>query len=173
MEITEDRPMSYTAADGARIELRVAGPERVFTLTVSGERMLTTLNEDYARTMARREAEAHNARMASQPAPAQMASPLPVNEQRSSGLAGGGAAANAMSWPMARIMSEALDWWAGTVRRGRHCPETATTGLRNMRAMARRGWLELDHPIRPTLGTVTDAGRRALAAELARTGGAR
>lgn len=60
--IIEGRPMTYTAADGARIELAVAGLERIFTLTVSGVRVLTTQNEEYARTTARSEAQAHNAR---------------------------------------------------------------------------------------------------------------
>lgn len=105
------------------------------------------------------------------PAP-QMASPLPAAERCTSGLATG-ATLTMPTEPQARIMSEAADWWAGTVRRGRHCPETATTGLRNMRAMARRGWLELDDPIRPTYGTLTDAGRRALARYNAATAGAR
>lgn len=166
MEITESRPMTYTAHDGARIELRVAGPERVFTLTVSGERLLTTLNEDYARTMARREAETHNARAAIDPGTPQITSPLAEDEQQRSGLAGGGPAANAMSAPvLARLRVATLG--SGRLYRGR------MTNLRMLKAMARRGWLELDHPIRPTLGMVTDAGRRALAAELARTGGAR
>lgn len=62
MTITEGQPMTYTAADGARIELAVAGLERIFTLTVNGERMLTTQNEEYARTSARSAAQAHNAR---------------------------------------------------------------------------------------------------------------
>lgn len=61
-EIIEGRPLTYRAADGALIEVAVAGLERVFTLTVNHERLLTTTNEEYARTMARTESLAHNAR---------------------------------------------------------------------------------------------------------------
>lgn len=32
-----------------------------------------------------------------------------------------------------------------------------------LRSLARRGWVELNHPIRPSYGTLTDSGRRALA----------
>lgn len=61
-EITEDRPLSYTAHDGAVIVLSVAGPERLFTLTVSGLRVITSPKEDDIRALARHTAEVRNER---------------------------------------------------------------------------------------------------------------
>lgn len=228
IEITEDKPLSYTAHDGAVIVVSVAGPiESVYTLTVNGQRELTHRNEDFVRSVARNIAEVRNARWAEAmkaatgtsvliddiaPLPAlgsltaepektiaemtpqerdatvrravatfqdeldalppRMASPLPVDEQRCSGLAGGGAAANAMSEPARRKLIIARDNLIrpGRIARGGHEWEA---NVRMLRALARRGWLTLDNPIQPRYGDLTDAGRKALARELASMGGAR
>lgn len=62
MTIIEGQPIIYRAHDGALIELAVAGRDRVFTLTINGERQLTTHNEEYARAQARNASVEHNAR---------------------------------------------------------------------------------------------------------------
>lgn len=78
--------------------------------------------------------------------------------------------------PQARCLSWAdrNGQWAegvrGTVRRGFASIAGNTAPMPVLVAMARRGWLELDHPIRPTQGTITDAGRRAVTAYVAKNG---
>lgn len=238
IEITEGQPLSYTTHDGTVIIVSVAGPvERIFTLTINGQRALTHRNEAFVRSVARNVAEAHNARVAPQVTdmdgasiavgddvclttaaptpgrpwrvveifhlqpsgapclrlvrasaargavagphevrmtappsmarkvpPARIESPLPAAERQSSGLAGGGAAANAMSAPVRDMLVRASENAAGEVWRGRG---RGTYPLPMLRAAARRGWLELNHPARPAWATLTDAGRKALARELA------
>jgi hypothetical protein len=71
-----------------------------------------------------------------------------------------------------------LQWSAGgtgylgarPVRRGRASVTGATAPLDVLIAMSRRGWMTLDHPIRPMAGDITDAGRRALATYIAKHG---
>ncbi len=104
-------------------------------------------------------------------APAQMASPLPAELQvRSSRpLADGGGSADIPTLPQARCLS-----WAATfareVRRGNASVDGRTAPMPVLVAMARRGWLDLDHSIRPTYGEITATGRRALAAYVAKHG---
>lgn len=199
IEITEDRPMVYPAHDGVLIVVSVAGPvEKVYTLTVGGERRLSDTSEDYVRYVARAEAAARNERYAAnlvatgpgtvtatgaakldarfgprwrESASVQIASPLAEGERQSSGLVGGGAAANRMSEAVRERLRVAVKWTPEGQPVVIH--RCGRTNVRMLKAMARRGWLELDNKVRPSYGTVTDAGRRALAAELARTGGAR
>lgn len=57
--------------------------------------------------------------------------------------------------------------WRGPADERRHATLTM------LKAMARRGWLELDNAVRPTHGTMTDNGRRALERWQAAQGGAR
>lgn len=194
IEITEDRPLSYTCHDGTVIVVSVAGPvEPVYTLTVGGERIDSSASEAWIRFQARGHAESHNARAARPdasvpeidgytPEPVdldelraeltatQMTSPLVEGERQFSGLAGGGAAANAMSAPVRDMLATAARHPQGEIWRG---GGRGAFRLPMLRAAARRGWLALNHPIRPAYATITDAGRRALAAEIARTGGAR
>lgn len=103
------------------------------------------------------------------PAPAQIESPLPAAERQSSGLAGGGAAANAMSAPVRAMLASCRR--RRSIERGRLAD--GNYPIRMLKAAARRGWLALDDQIRPTFGTLTDAGRKALARELTSIGGAR
>jgi hypothetical protein len=101
------------------------------------------------------------------PAPAQIESPLPAAERRCSGLARG-ATLTMPTEPQARVMAITVKWTREgaplQIFRSKRCD------LRMLRALARRGWLELNHPIRPTYGTLTDAGRKALAAYEAKYG---
>jgi hypothetical protein len=169
IEITEDRPLSYTAHDGAVVVVSVAGPvERVFTLTINGDRITSSRDESHVRTLARGWAEAHNARAA---APVQIESPLPAVERQSSGLAGGGAAANAMSAPVRDMLAVAAGARNGTIFRGarEHGDYTFTM----MRAAIRRGWLDAGGTVMFRSARITPLGRKALARELASVGGAR
>lgn len=185
IEITEDRPLSYTCHDGTLIVVSVAGPvEKIYTLTVGGERILSNTSEELVRATARAHAEIRNARWNEAmrqadasvtidhvaPAP-QIASPLIESERQCSGLAGGGGAANKMSTAVRERLRLAVKWTPEGQPVVIH--RCGRTNGRMLKAMARRGWLELDSKVRPSYGTVTDAGRRALAAELARTARAR
>lgn len=71
--------------------------------------------------------------------------------------------------PQARCLVRAK-YRDGSVRRGFASVDGRTAPMPVLVAMARRGWLELDHPIRPTQGTITDAGRRAVTAYVAKNG---
>lgn len=63
-EITEGAPMSYTAHDGTVLIVSVAGPiESIYTLTISGDRIVSDADEYAVRAIARRHALTHNARM--------------------------------------------------------------------------------------------------------------
>lgn len=72
--------------------------------------------------------------------------------------------ATVMSDPEVQIVGEALES-TGTIVRGRGY---AKADLRSLQAMARRGFVELDHPIRPRSATVTGLGRRTHAAAVAK-----
>lgn len=103
------------------------------------------------------------------PAQAQMASPLATEAQvRSARPLASGATLTMPERAQARCLSWASPY--GTVRRGYASPVGATATLSQLLAMSRRGWFDLDHPIRPTLATITDTGRRALAAYVAKHG---
>jgi hypothetical protein len=92
--------------------------------------------------------------------PAQVVSPLVESEQRRSGLAGGGVAAEQMTGPGAAKLAEAVAS-DGKLRRGSG-QRYGYANRRQLVALARRGWLTLDHDIRPTGGIVTPAGVTAL-----------
>lgn len=64
--------------------------------------------------------------------------------------------ATKMSDPEVHVIGEAIES-TGTIRRGRG---HAAANLRTLQAMARRGFVALDHPIRPTSATVTAYGRQ-------------
>lgn len=106
------------------------------------------------------------------PAPQQMASPLAADEHRASGLVSGasGYAASQMSEPLRRMLERAASRPDGRVRRGRG---THQYTIRQLKAASRRGWMWLDDAIRPTCATINATGRKALARELAKAGGAR
>ena len=96
------------------------------------------------------------------PASRQIESPLPTVERCASGLATG---AN-LTMPtkmQSYAMACAVKWSSAQLNRPAVIYRTSRTNIRTLLAMSRRGWLDLDHPIRPTCGTLTDAGRRALA----------
>lgn len=57
-------------------------------------------------------------------------------------------------------MREAAQFRDGVIPRYGH---TYGVGLAMLRALRRRGWVVLDNRTQPTHGTLTDAGRRALA----------
>lgn len=98
------------------------------------------------------------------PAP-QMVSPhAPAHRVRPSGLARG-TSMTQMTGPQARALRAALAG-NGTVSRGGTGDDLSAASLR---AMERRGWLELDDRIRPTFGRVTPHGRKALERFDART----
>jgi hypothetical protein len=62
----------------------------------------------------------------------------------------------AMSPAEVVVIGQALES-TGTIRRGRGY---AAADLKMLQAMARRGFVDLDHPIRPRSATVTELGRR-------------
>lgn len=107
------------------------------------------------------------------PEPAQMTSPLAADAQvrQARPLATGAT----FTMPLL-TQARCLAWAAraigtrGAVRRGYASPTGASATLSQLLGMARRDWLTLDHPYRPTLGTITAAGRAALAAYVAKHG---
>jgi hypothetical protein len=123
----------------------------------------------HAATLAR--SRAHNNGATEVPpvaAPAPAASPLAVDVQVRSARPLASNTTGLPTFPQARAMAVAIKWTPegrpATIQR------CARTNLALMIAMSRRGWLDLDHQIRPTEGCVTDAGRRALAAYVAKHG---
>lgn len=119
----------------------------------------TTLSPTDAETILWERSLRFGAKPYQAPAP-QMASPLTPAAQVPAANLGRGASLTTMNDAQATKIREALDVagavWRGPVSAKRHAP------LSMLRAMAKRGWLELDNRIRPTFGTVTDAGRKAL-----------
>lgn len=96
----------------------------------------------------------------------QMTSPLTADAQSSDGLSAG-ATLTMPTDAQGRTLQGAATirgdgQWA-RIYRGQPCAAAGVATLSTLKAMARRGWLELDHPVRPSYGTVTDAGKRALA----------
>lgn len=92
----------------------------------------------------------------------QMASPLPPAERRASGLARG-TSVTALSPELLAKLREAAEIASFTevpyLRRGAADAEGRAT-LTQLVALARRGYLALDNAVRPTIGTLTDLGRR-------------
>lgn len=105
-----------------------------------------------------------------QPAAPTMASPLAERHRVQPSNLGRGSSLTQMTGPQARATRFAIEHCDGYVFRGGSGQELSGPSLR---AMARRGWLELDDRIRPSYGTVTDAGRKALERFDATNGGAR
>lgn len=91
------------------------------------------------------------------PAAPQIVSPLPAAERCASGLSAG-ATLTMPTEPQARVLARGAAG-RGIWRYG----HTYGVGITMLRALARRGWLELDDKVRPQYGTLTDAGRKALA----------
>jgi hypothetical protein len=130
----------------------------------------------HAATLAASRAHLNGAVEVPAPAPAQMHSPLAADAQVRSPrpLANGGGSADIPTLPQARC----LKWSVGDdaaapirpVTRGFASVDGRTAPLPVLIAMARRGWLDLDHPIRPSYGRVTKAGHLALLAYITKHG---
>jgi hypothetical protein len=94
---------------------------------------------------------------------AQMASPLPPAERCTSGLARGTSVTALSPELLAKLREATLNPTAtDALLRGpadQHGRATRT----QLVALARRGYLVLNHSVRPTYGTLTDLGRRACA----------
>jgi hypothetical protein len=101
-------------------------------------------------------------------APAPVASPLVSDAQVRSARP---LSSNTIGLPT-DAQARCLDWCKSgwSIRRGVASVTGSTATLDQLQAMARRGWLDLDHPIRPTRGEINTAGRNALAAYVAKHG---
>lgn len=84
----------------------------------------------------------------------QIISPLRADERSASMLATG--ATLTMPTDAQAVCLRLAHRNGGIIHRGVLC------NLRQLKGMARRGWLTLDHPIRPTYGELTEAGLKAL-----------
>lgn len=150
-----------------------------------GARVTDSLNYDFpmvgsdypfAATLAASRAHLNGAVEVPAAPAAQMTSPLPADLQVKSSRPLVANVIGLPTLPQARCLSWAgrSGQWAegvrGTVRRGFASIAGNTAPMPVLVAMARRGWLELDHPIRPTEGAITEAGRNALAAYVAKNG---
>lgn len=98
------------------------------------------------------------------PEPAQIVSPLAADAQVRSDRPLAAGVIGLPSLPQARCLTREL------VTRGYASVTGQTAPMPVLIAMARRGWLDLDHPIRPGHGHVNAAGKRALAAYVAKHG---
>ncbi len=105
-------------------------------------------------------------------APAPVTSPLTSETQVPASNLAAGATLTMPLLPQARCLawSAGADWGTRQVRRGYASVTGQTATSAQLFAMARRGWMELDHPYRPTFGMITGAGRHALAAYVAKHG---
>ena len=132
------------------------------------------VGSDYAHAATLAASRAHNngaVEVVAVPAPAPMASPLPAELQVRSARPLAVGVIGLPSLPQARCLQWVVrDTFNGKVMRGYASTDGRTAPMPVLIAMSRRGWLELDHPIRPTSGTITDAGRNALAAYVVKHG---
>jgi hypothetical protein len=128
----------------------------------------------HAATLARGRAHLNGAAEVPQVgAPAPIVSPLASEAQVPASNLATGATLTMPTLPQARCLA-----WAsrttlagsGTVLRGNASVTGQTATFDQLRAMARRGWLDLNHPVRVNLGVITPAGRAALAAYVAKHG---
>ncbi len=102
-------------------------------------------------------------------APAQVASPLESSAQvRSARPLAAGATLTMPSLPQARCLAWASGRSVGTVRRGVASVTGQTAPYTLLQAMARRGWFTISED--RTAALITDTGRRALAAYVAKHG---
>lgn len=76
--------------------------------------------------------------------------------------------ARCLKWSASSTGSGPLD--VRRVHRGRASVIGMTAPLDVLTAMSRRGWVTLDHPTMPMSATITDTGRKALAAYVAKHG---
>ncbi len=93
------------------------------------------------------------------PAPT-MASPLAADAQVPSANLARGSTLTQMSDAQATVARFAVEHVGGCVFRGPADGQTATATM--LRAMERRGWLQLDNRIRPQYGRMTPHGVKAL-----------
>lgn len=119
----------------------------------------------YARTLAASRAHLNGAvEVPAAPAPAQIVSPLAWAAQVRSDRPLAAGTIGLPSLPQARCLTH------DTVRRGFASVDGRSAPMPVLIAMWRRGWMTLDNSIRPTYGTITLAGERALAAYVAKNG---
>lgn len=105
------------------------------------------------------------------PAPAQMTSPLAPDAQVSSARPlAAGATLTMPTLPQARCLSWATTAHSGMVRRGVASVTGQTAPLSVLVAMVRRGWFEWPTGLKMQAAALTDTGRRALAAYVAKHG---
>lgn len=139
----------------------VTDAQGVIHVTDSEAFHATTVDADRAETILWERSLRFGAKPHQAPAPT-MASPLATDAQVPSANLGRGSSLTTMTDAQARVVSYALKRiTTGVIHRGSSELDGYATAPM-LRAMARRGWLELDDKIRPTYGTVTDAGRTAL-----------
>ncbi len=136
----------------------------------------------HAAALAARRAHRSGAALVPQVAtPAPLASPLaPETQVRSARPLAAGTTLTMPTLPQARCLLWSVGITPGVVadgtppvrpvKRGYASVDGRTAPLTVLQAMARRGWLQLDHPIRPTQGTVTKAGHLALLAYVTKHG---
>lgn len=141
----------------ATFEAKFNGTCYMYTVTSPAGRVLITTDVQSLALRVQREANTI-------PTPAaQVVSPLPAAERCSSGLAAG-ATLTMPTEPQARALAGA-DTFGHIPRYGYR-----GVGYTVLRALKRRGWVELNHPVRFDLGRITEAGRKALARYEARHG---
>jgi hypothetical protein len=148
-----------------------------------GARVTDSLNYDFpmvgsdypfAATLAKSRAHLNGAVEVPAAPAAQMTSPLPVDLQVKSSRP---LVANVIGLPTLP-QARCLNWSVGDdaampvrpVARGFASVDGHTAPMPVLIAMARRGWFELDHPIRPTYGRATQAGHLALLAYVTKNG---
>lgn len=118
----------------------------------------------HAAVLAASRAHLNGAVLVATPEPVQMTSPLAADAQVRSERPLVAGTIGLPTLPQARCLTRDL------VTRGYASPTGQTAPMPVLIAMARRGWLDLDHPIRPGHGHVNAAGKRALAAYVAKHG---
>lgn len=156
---------------GYRVTLMDNGRDARVTDSLGYDFPMVGADYPHAAVLAASRAHLNGAVEVAAPAPAQMVSPLTTDAQVPASNLAAGAVLTMPTLPQARC----LDWahnksLSASVFRGQASSTGQTATLDQLLGMARRGWLTLDHPYRPTYGTITAAGRNALAAYVAKHG---
>jgi hypothetical protein len=160
---------------GYTVTLIDNGPTRTRVIDSKGYSFpMIDVDYPHAATLAASRAHLNGATLVPAPAPVQMASPLAADAQvRTVKPLRKEAILTMPTTAQARCLNWAAndpDSYDGKVGRGMPSASGSTVHASTLRAMALRGWLDLDHPIRPNYGKITDTGRHALAAYVAKYG---